>query len=252
MVSQTEQFFQTYWQSRPAVRRNAAQAGNMTLAEKLAWQDILRRHLGISGRTQHILDVGTGVGAIPMLLARMRAKCTGLDWSGDQLDIARQRWDESKKGVRGTCQFVEGDAHQLESANGAFDAVLAINVFTQLLNPQRALNEWARVLKPGGKLVIIEDDRNSAESRLATQRLLSGQLADDPLGATYTDKLQRCPLWQADGEAIGKAMQLASYKNVQQTQVAGQLMRSGTWRWRPYSVGYMLISAENGGQIPLM
>lgn len=244
MVSQTEQFFRSYWQSRPAVRRNAALAGNMTLAEKLAWQDLLRRHLGLTGRTHKTLEVGAGVGAIAHILAGLRVHCTAVDWSADQLEVAQQRWDESKQGVRGSCRFVEGDADAIEADDQTFDSVLAVNVLSQLLNPQKALNEWQRVLKPGGKLVVVEDDRNSAEMRQAALDLQKAQLADDPLGAEWLEKLERCPLWQANGSDIEAALQIAGYQSMQHTVGAGQLVRTGRWRWRTYAVGYMIVSAE--------
>ena len=57
-------------------------------------------------------------------------------------------------------KFQYGDADELPFENNVFDAVINRHVFWTMSDPEKAAAEWARVLKPGGKLVIIDGDWN--------------------------------------------------------------------------------------------
>ena len=103
--------------------------------------------------TAHILDVGCGTGA---LLERIRqtfpdAVLHGLDISPKMLTIARNRNIHE-------VAFDEGDAENLPYDNNSFDIVVCCSSFHHYPNPQKALAEFRRVVKPGGKLLICDMD----------------------------------------------------------------------------------------------
>jgi phosphatidylethanolamine/phosphatidyl-N-methylethanolamine N-methyltransferase len=77
----------------------------------------------------------------------------GTDISEAMLDMARRRvWELELKNVEGLAAM---DAEKLEFADEAFDVVMAQYVVTAVPNPEIALDEFARVLRPGGELIIL-------------------------------------------------------------------------------------------------
>ncbi len=97
------------------------------------------------------LDVGCGDGALASELARRGAIVTGLD--PDPAMIAAQR----QAGIEGAqLRLVEAKAELLPFPDASFDAVLAVAVLCFVRDAERAVVEMARVLKPGGRLVIGE------------------------------------------------------------------------------------------------
>ncbi len=95
-----------------------------------------------------ILDVGTGTGiALPALkeIAGDTGQVIGLDVSAAMVAEARK--------VHTAVEV--GDAHELSFPDSRFDAVLAFAVIPHLDDPGRFLNEAARVLKPGGIVIIL-------------------------------------------------------------------------------------------------
>src|SRR6195952_2405243 len=120
----------------------------------------------IGGR---VLEVGVGTGiSLPLYAPHLRI--FGTDISEAMLDKARQRVAE------GGLEHVEGlavmDAEKLEFPDNSFDVVMAQYVVTAVPNPEKALDEFARVLRPGGELIILS--RVSADAgmrRFIEQRL---------------------------------------------------------------------------------
>ncbi len=223
-----------HWTERETVRQLAAQSGNITLAEELAWRDVLGRHFNTGRRTAHLLDIGTGTGWLPILLANRRLIATGLDSSEPLLDVARQRAWEAQKEVR----FVLGSAENLQFPNAAYDIITAVNLLSDLDDPRAAVTSWERVLKPAGRLLIVEDDRDSAH--YATY-----------LKANDIKRNQSAPLYNANCHELICFLKLRGWGNVHASQIRGQLERTGTYRFRPYTLGYTLVVAEKGGSIPL-
>ena len=102
----------------------------------------------IGGR---ILEVGVGTGiSLPQYGARSRV--TGIDLSEQMLDKARER--VKRQGLRHVEAIEVGDAERLHYADGSFDAVVAQYVVSAVPNPLRALDEFARVCRPGGEIII--------------------------------------------------------------------------------------------------
>jgi ubiquinone biosynthesis O-methyltransferase len=116
-----------------------------------------------------ILDVGCGDGVLSAELARQGANVTGLDADRQMLAAAHRRADESSVHL----DLVLGRAEALPFDDAAFDRVLAATVLCFVGEADRAMAEMARVLKPGGRLVVGELGRLSL---WAAHRRLRGWL----------------------------------------------------------------------------
>ncbi|MEM1429871.1 MAG: class I SAM-dependent methyltransferase [Pseudomonadota bacterium] len=95
-----------------------------------------------------LLDLGCGPGYLAAAAHAVGAHCTGVDFAPDMLRVARARCP----GV----EFVAGDAAALPFGDAQFDVVAANFVFFHLADPQAAIAEAARVLRPGGRFVFSQ------------------------------------------------------------------------------------------------
>jgi ArsR family transcriptional regulator len=96
-------------------------------------------------------DLGCGTGELSRALAPHVAKVVAVDGSADMLHAARERL--------GDCANVDvrqGDMEALPLANGELDAAVLSLVLHYAPDPARALTEVARVLRPGGRLLVID------------------------------------------------------------------------------------------------
>ena len=102
----------------------------------------------IGGR---ILEVGVGTGiSLPSYSAKNRI--VGVDISEPMLEKARKRVDEL--GLTHVDAIEVMDAEELNYPDGSFDVVVAQYVITAVPNPEKALDELARVVRPGGEIII--------------------------------------------------------------------------------------------------
>ena len=102
-----------------------------------------------------ILDVAAGTGDLSLELARGNpAEIVGIDISANMLAIAREKTAALHPGDR--IRFIEGQAEHLPFDSGRFDAVTAAFGVRNFENIYRGISEMARVLKPGGILLILE------------------------------------------------------------------------------------------------
>jgi len=97
-----------------------------------------------------ILELGCGGGQWCGWLARQSAHVTGIDLSGRQLDHAQRNFAAAEVAVR----LVQGSAEQLPFAAGVFDLVLSDHGAMSWGDPERTVPEVARVLRPGGILIV--------------------------------------------------------------------------------------------------
>lgn len=116
------------------------------------WQRWLIHGLG-GQREQNVLDVGTGPGFFSVLLAEMGHHVTAVDAAPGMVEVAAQNFAARGLPVK---LYLSDAANLNKEEDGAFDAVVCRDVTWTLPEPEKAYREWLRVLKPGGKLVIID------------------------------------------------------------------------------------------------
>jgi len=97
-------------------------------------------------RADRLLDVGCGAGALGLLVGERARRCVGVDGALAVLGKA------AAHGV--SVQCADLDAAHLPYRDAAFDAVTCLDVLEHVLDPRHLLRELARVLRPGGVLVL--------------------------------------------------------------------------------------------------
>ena len=100
-----------------------------------------------------LLDLGTGTGRMLELFGPEIERGLGLDLSLDMLLLARDRLERA--GLK-NCSVRQGDIYDLPLANDSFDVVILHQVLHFLDDGARAIHEAARVLRPGGRLLVID------------------------------------------------------------------------------------------------
>jgi len=125
------------------------------------WEATARGLIGLL-KLGDVLDAGSGDGAIAQLLAPRSKSVTCFDRSERVMAAARQRL-----GREGNVRFAVGDLHELGFGEAQFDQVLLFNVLTYAHTPARVIAEAARVLRPGGDLVVVTLEAHQQEDVVA-------------------------------------------------------------------------------------
>ena len=111
----------------------------------------------LSGYTNgRFLDVATGTGDVALLLLRKYPSATviGVDIAEKMLEIARKK--SGRKGLDQRITFENGDSENLRYPDNSFDAVTVAFGVRNFEDLQKGLSEMYRVVRPGGKAVILE------------------------------------------------------------------------------------------------
>ena len=103
-----------------------------------------------------VLDMATGTADMAILACRLldSDKITGLDLSAEMLELGRKKVE--KEGLANKIELVKGDGEAISFPDNSFDAVMVAFGVRNFENLENGLREMLRVLKPGGKLVILE------------------------------------------------------------------------------------------------
>jgi SAM-dependent methyltransferase len=119
---------------------------------------IRRIRQALGDRPARILDVGCGTGVFASRLraALPRVEVYGVDLVSEMLRKGQSRWCLHREHVLP----VQGDSERLPFASGTFDIVTCANSFHHYPRQERAIAEMGRVLRPGGRLMIIDGYRD--------------------------------------------------------------------------------------------
>lgn len=133
----------------------------------------------LPSQVDRLLDIGSGTGRMLEVIAPRAATMLGIDASRAMLALARTRLAE-RPGLRHAAVRL-GDMYRIEFPDGYFDVVLMQMVLHYATEPARVLAEAARVLAPGGTLVVV-DLAPHTEAALAAQGHLWLGFEDEALG----------------------------------------------------------------------
>ena len=191
--------------------------------------DVWWRHCLVAevkrGKPALVLDLATGSGDVALMLERAGLNCVGIDFCLPMLEQARNK---------GFQQLAAGDALKMPFADATFDAVTIAFGFRNFADYNAGLLEILRVLKPGGRLLILEFTDPAASFRSLyyfylthIMPVLAGWISRNSQAYDYLARtVQRFPAAQA----VGALLKGAGFKDV---------------GWRKYTFGIVAIhSAE--------
>jgi len=130
-----------------------------TPAERAAWDRILDLVLPDRGALE-ALDAGCGTGFLSFELLARGHHVTGVDFAPAMIAEARRKAAERSVLVR----FEEADAEQLPFTPARFDLVISRHLLWTLAHPKAAIDEWIRVLRPGGRLIVVDGQFDAGAS----------------------------------------------------------------------------------------
>ena len=148
-MNDTKNIIKDYWNERSSTFDLSPGHVIASRKEKEAWKSLLRKKIG--GDTGEILDIGAGTGFLSIMLAELGYRVVGIDISEEMMERAKKKAVD--RGVK--AKFKLDDAENLSFETGSFDAIVNRAVLWTLPNPEKALAEWKRVLKPGGRLCFF-------------------------------------------------------------------------------------------------
>ena len=139
-----------YWDDQAAEYDTYADHGLLDSDTRSAWKDLLRTWLPTT--PARIADLACGTGTMAVLMAELGHQVSGVDLSDEM--VARARAKTAPFGA--AVDICQGDAADPPLAAGAFDVVFARHILWTLPDPTEALRRWANLLRPGGRMVLVE------------------------------------------------------------------------------------------------
>jgi 2-polyprenyl-3-methyl-5-hydroxy-6-metoxy-1,4-benzoquinol methylase len=165
---------QHHWNNRAAKFDDDPCHGLHSSAQRDAWVEILARLAGNSALS--VLDVGCGTGFLALLFAELGHSVTGIDLSPEMLSVARQKAEQRHLNLR---LRVENGA-AVQDGDATYDLVIARHVIWVLPDPAAGTQEWLRVLRPGGRLALIEGkwgpEENTSTAADGLKNIVAGVL----------------------------------------------------------------------------
>ncbi|TKT76146.1 class I SAM-dependent methyltransferase [Aquamicrobium sp. LC103] len=174
----------TYWSARAATFDLSPGHEIFSETEREAWRRLVLKHLG-EGQGRDALDLASGTGVFSHLMDDLGYRVTGLDWAEPMLERAKAKARQRERLI----SFRLGDAENTMENDNAYDVIVNRHLVWTLVDPKAAFAEWLRVLKPGGRLLIIDGDfvnvglAERLLKRLADRLQRLGLLKPDPLHA---------------------------------------------------------------------
>ncbi|MHC6180336.1 class I SAM-dependent methyltransferase [Clostridium sp. JNZ X4-2] len=145
-----ETIIQDYWDNRADTYSEMINE-DMNSFKRKCWSEIISNKMG-NRKDIRALDIGTGPGFFAIIMAQMGYEVTAVDGSCTMIKEARENAE-----VAGTnINFIKGDVENLNLSPERFDLIISRNVTWTLKNPVRTYENWFKLLRPEGKLIIFD------------------------------------------------------------------------------------------------
>ncbi|MBN1490159.1 MAG: methyltransferase domain-containing protein [Phycisphaerae bacterium] len=127
----------------------------------LAFIEEIVRWRGLDGEPFELLDIGCGTGTLAAMLmaSSLPVRVVGLDYAESMAVVASRKAAGAHAADR--ARFTRADSEHLPFADGSFDVVTCSNSFHHYPHQQLCVNEMRRVLRPGGRLMLIDGFRDN-------------------------------------------------------------------------------------------
>ncbi|CCF83128.1 class I SAM-dependent methyltransferase [Nitrolancea hollandica] len=205
-----------HWGNRAAEFDAKPNHGLHSDTQHRAWLDVLYQLTG--ALTLQALDIGCGTGFLTLLLAELGHNVTGVDIAPEMLELARQKATQAGLAV----EFRLGDAEKLEDTDDSYDLIVARHLIWTLPNPAQAVREWQRLLKPGGRLALVE-----------------GNWGTPTAISEYEEIRSRLPFYGGlPSEQLTQFLQAQGLRNI----VVQPLMDATLWGEEPQRPRYLVIA----------
>lgn len=138
------------WNAAAATYDDGPDHGLLDPGVRRAWLALLRSHLPPA--PADVVDLGCGTGTLSVLLAQEGYRVRGIDTAHEMVHAARYKATDAD-----VCATFElGDADHPAYPPGSCDVVLVRHVLWALPDPAEAIGRWVTLLRPGGRLVLVE------------------------------------------------------------------------------------------------
>jgi ubiquinone/menaquinone biosynthesis C-methylase UbiE len=180
-----------HWNARAATFDGELGHGVHSDVQRGAWLHLLDRLAGPPPK--RVLDVGCGTGALALLFAELGHSVTGVDLAVQMLEVAKHKAEEANARI----EFRVENAIALSDLDKTYDIVVARHVIWTLPDPARGVGEWLRVLRPGGRLILIEGKWAHNEAVPRYSHPLKAALAwSERCALTFASFVTRRKLWR--------------------------------------------------------
>lgn len=123
--------------------------------------EFLKKNVDLKGK---ILDAGCGEGRFSKYFIEKQANITSMDFSEEYISLARKKIGKGK--------FVVGSVTSLPFKDNSFDVIFSIDVLQHVPNLKDAISEFKRVLKKGGKLIIVDKNKFGLHGKYFIPKLI--------------------------------------------------------------------------------
>ncbi|TBL68209.1 class I SAM-dependent methyltransferase [Paenibacillus thalictri] len=164
---EVKELVKQHWNGRAANFDQGASHGLLNEDQHQAWVGVLNRLAG--EEPLKVLDVGCGTGFLSLLLAKAGHEVTGVDFADEMLQLARAKAEEAGLQI----DFRHGDAEQTGLPEGTYDLIVARHVIWTLPNPAKATEGWIRLLKPQGRLALVEGQWENQDVKAEYEQIRS-------------------------------------------------------------------------------